>query len=199
VGNEFHKYLDHARMEEVYARQAKRADLVDTWLDALELAPGRPVVDVGSGPGYVSLAAARRVGPAGMVYAIDRWTEALAYLERLQREQGIAQIRRIVADAAALDADTIEGDAALVTMMLHHADDPRAVLRTVARHIPPGGRVVIAEFHPDGPGTVGPPREHRLAPDVIAEWCRAAGFRRLDERRQTPEHYLFVLVRTDND
>jgi ubiquinone/menaquinone biosynthesis C-methylase UbiE len=196
VDKDDQKHLHHTEMGEVYARQTKRADLVDAWLDALRLAPGQRVVDVGSGPGFVSLAAARRVGPAGLVYAIDRSADALAYLERLQREQGIGQIRRIVADAAALDADTIEVDAALVTVMLHHADDPRGVLRSVARIVSPGGRVVIAEFHPGGPCQVGPPREHRLAPDVIAEWCRAEGFRCLDERRQTPEHYLLVLARS---
>lgn len=151
---------------------------------------------MGCGPGFVSLQAARRVGLDGLVYAIDRSAEALAYLERLQTEQGIGQIQRIVADAATLNVEAIRADAALVTMMLHHADDPRSMLRSVARVVVPGGRVVIAEFHPDGTGEVGPPREHRLAPDLVLDWCRAEGFRYLGERRQTPEHYMLVLTRT---
>lgn len=192
--DEFRKDLHHLTWDDVYARQVQRADLVDAWFDALQLAPGQRILDVGSGPGFVSLQAARRVGPEGLVYAIDRSAEALAYLERLQREQGIGQIQRIVADATTLDAGVIRADAALVTMVLHHAEDPRGILRGVARIIPPGGRVVIAEFHPDGPCRVGPPRAHRLAPDLVLDWCREEGFRCNDERRQTLEYYMLVLA-----
>jgi len=191
--DEFRKDLHHLTWDDVYARQVQRADLVGAWLDALRLGPGQRVVDVGSGPGFVSLHAARRVGPEGLVYAIDRSAEALAYLERLQREQGITQIHRVVADAATLNTETLQVDAALVTMVLHHADDPRGVLRTVARVVVPGGRVVIAEFHPDGPCQVGPPCEHRLAPDLVLDWCCAEGFRRLGEWRQTPEQYMLLF------
>jgi ubiquinone/menaquinone biosynthesis C-methylase UbiE len=194
VSPEFRKDLNHLTWEEVYARQAQRASLVGAWLDALELYHGQPGADIGSGPGFVSLQAARRVGPAGLVYAIDRSAEALAYLERLQHEQGVAQIQRFVADAATLDDETIRADCALVTMVLYRADVPRAMLRSVARFVTPNGRVVVAEFHPDGPCRVGPPREHRLAPEVVTDWCRAEGFQCLDERRQTPEHYLLVLA-----
>ena len=195
MSEEFRKDMKHLSWEEVYARQVERADLVGEWLDALHLALGQQVVDVGSGPGFVSLQVARRVGPDGIVYAIDRSTEALAYLERLQREQGIAQIQRIVADAASLEAETIRADAALVTMVLHHADNPRGVLNSVARIVSPGGRVVIAEFHPDGPCQIGPPREHRIGPDVVADWSRAEGLQYVAERRQTAEHYMLILTR----
>ena len=192
MSHEYRKDLHHLTWDEVYARQVQRADLVDAWFDALQLAPGQRVVDLGSGPGFVSLQAARRVGPTGLVYAIDRSAEALAYLERIQKEQGIEQIQRIVADAATLNAETLRADAALLTMVLHHADDPRGLLRTVARILAPGGRVVIAEFHPDGPCQVGPPRAHRLAPDVVTGWCRKEGLQCITERRQTPEHYMLL-------
>ena len=196
MDQDFRKDLRHLTWDDVYARQAQRAELVGAWLDALQLAPGGRVADVGAGPGFVSLQAARRVGPTGLVYAIDRSAEALAYLERLQHEQGITQIERVVADAATLDAVALRVDAALVTMVLHHADDPRGVLRGVARILAPGGRVVVAEFHPDGSGRVGPPREHRLAPDVVTAWCREEGFRSIGERLQTPEHYMLLVDRS---
>lgn len=193
MAEEYRSDLSHLTWEEVFARQVQRAGLVDAWLDALRLAPGQRVVDIGSGPGFVSIQAARRVGPAGLVYAIDRSAEALAYLECLQTEQGIAQIQRIVADAATLHPDSIRADAALVTMVLHHADDPQGVLHTLARTVAPGGRVVVAEFHPDGPGETGPPREHRLWPEVVIGWCQAESFRLIAGRRQTAEHYMLLL------
>ncbi len=44
---------------------------------------------LGASPGYVSLAFAARVGPQGLVYAVDRSVDAFAYLERLQRDRDI--------------------------------------------------------------------------------------------------------------
>lgn len=192
--HEYQQDLSHTTWDEVYARQMKRADLVGEWLDALKLGEGQRLLDVGSGPGYVSLLAARRVGATGVVYAVDRSADALAFLERLQREQEITQIRRIAADAATLDPGEIHADAALVTMVLHHTDDPVKVLHAVSRVLVPGGLALIGEFHPEGPGQFGPPPAHRIGPDVVRAWAEQSGFEVVDERRQTPEHY-FLLVR----
>ncbi len=185
----YRKDLSHLSWDEVFARQARRAGLIADWIDALALAPGNRVLDVGAGPGFASLALAERVGPTGLVYALDRSAEALGYLARLQDERGLAQITRIAADATALDPASVRPDAALVTMVLHHADDPPAILRAVARILPAGAPVVIGEFHPDGPCTSGPPRTERLAPETVRAWCAQAGLAVTGYRRQTPEHY----------
>jgi ubiquinone/menaquinone biosynthesis C-methylase UbiE len=195
VEKPFRKDLGHLSWDQVYARQALRAELVSAWLDALRLKAGDRVLDVGAGPGYVSLALAERVGPAGMVYALDRSADALAYLERLQTERGIGQIQRIVADAATLEPAGVPAGAALITMVLHHADDPAAILRNIARCVPPDGPVVIGEFHPEGPCSGGPPRDHRLAVEQIRRWCDEAGLAVTGYSRQTPENYMLVARR----
>ncbi len=190
----FRKDLSHLTWDEVYARQVLRAPLVGDWMDALRLKTGDRVLEVGAGPGYVSFVLAERVGAAGVVYAVDVSAEALAHLARLQKERGVSNIERFVGDAATLELPGPRVDAALISMVLHHTDDPAGILRNVARLLRPGGLAVVAEFHPDGPCDHGPPRQHRLAPDQIRTWYEAAGLLRLDERRQTPEHYM-VLVR----
>lgn len=179
--------------DRVFERQRLREPLVGEWLDALQLSPGDRVLDIGAGPGFVSLLAARRVGAQGRVYAVDTAAAALAFLERVQREQGVPQIERITADAATLAPLGEPVGAALVTMMLHHVSDPAAVLGRVADMTTMDGRILVAEFHPDGPCEVGPPREHRIAPAKVEAWGRAAGLEPLRYRRQSPEHYMFVL------
>jgi ubiquinone/menaquinone biosynthesis C-methylase UbiE len=191
----FKKDLSHLTWDEVYARQEKRAALIGDWIDGLRLKPGDRVLEIGAGPGYVSFALAERVGPAGTVYALDRSADALAYLERLQAERGITQIERIVGDAAALEPAGLRPGSALITMVLHHADDPTAILRSVARCLPAGAPVVIGEFHPDGPCSSGPPREHRFTPEQVQDWCAQAGLTVTGYRRQTREHYVLFAVR----
>jgi ubiquinone/menaquinone biosynthesis C-methylase UbiE len=195
VEQTFQKDLSHLTWDEVYARQMQRAELVAEWMDALQLAAGGRVLEVGSGPGYVSLRLAERVGSVGVVYAVDRSAEALAYLERVQNERGVQQIRRLAADAAALDAAAVRADAALVSMVLHHADDPAGILRNLYRLLPEDALAVVAEFHPAGPCEQGAPRASRLAPEQVEAWCESAGLSVLRCRRQTPEHYFVVARR----
>ncbi len=190
----YKKDLSRLTWDEVYARQVQRGPLVGDWMDALQLKPGDRVLDVGPGPGFVTLLLAGQVGPTGLVYAVDPSAEALAYLQRLQTERHIANIKSFVADAATLDLPGVALDAALVAMVLHHTDDPPGIMRNVARLLKPNGLAVIAEFHPDGPCEHGPPRDHRLTFEQVRTWCQAAGLSPLSERRQSPEHYM-VLVR----
>jgi ubiquinone/menaquinone biosynthesis C-methylase UbiE len=190
----FRKDLKHIIWAEVYARQEARAFLIDEWLQALSLSPGDHVLEVGAGPGYVTMVLADRVGREGLVYAVDRSAEALACLERLQTERRVSQIRRIVTDAAALAPEGLSVDSALISMVLHHAEDPAGILGAVARLLPPGGRAVVAEFHPEGPCEQGPPRAHRIGPEQVQAWCEGAGLELCNQHRQSPEHYM-VLVR----
>ena len=191
----FRKDLSNVSWEQVYARQALRAELVPGWLDALRLKAGDRVLEIGAGPGYVSFALAERVGPQGLVYALDRSAAALEYLERLKAERGIAHIRTIAADAATWDGAGCPADSALVTMVLHHTDDPAGILANVARLVPLRAPVVIGEFDPQGPCEVGPPRQSRLSVEKLLTWCASAGLVVQRSLNQTPEHYLVVTER----
>ncbi|MDA1090965.1 MAG: methyltransferase domain-containing protein [Proteobacteria bacterium] len=189
--------MTHLSWDEVYARQMKRAPLVGEWMDSLQLKAGDQVLEIGAGPGYVSLVLADRVGAGGGVYAVDRSPEALAHLERLQKERGISHIHRLVADAATLEPAGLPVGSALITMVLHHAEDPAGILDNVARLLLPGALVVVAEFHPEGPGDgPGPPQAHRLRPEQVQAWGKGAGFLVRSFHRQTPEHYM-VLFQLD--
>jgi len=190
---QFQKDLSNLDWATVFARQAERAALVPAWLDALDVQAGSRLLDLGAGPGYVSLQAAQRVGPTGMVYAIDRSADALDYLADLQQQRGIAQIRRIVADVATIDPLPDHIDGALVTMLLHHCEDPAALLRNVSRLLPTGARAVVAEFDPGGPCLEGPPREERLAPDQVRAWCEDGGLRVRWEQEQSRDCYMLLV------
>lgn len=188
----FRKDLGHLSWDEVLRRQEQRGGLVPEWLDALALRPGMRVLDVGAGPGYVSQQIASRVGPEGRVMSLDRAPEAIQYLERLRIDLHLTQIRPILADAERMDLRGEAIEAVLVTMMLHHAEDPQGLLKNVADWLESGVRAVVAEFDPAGPCTGGPPREHRVPADQVQRWCEQAGFVWLEHHQQTPEDYMLL-------
>lgn len=63
----YRKDLSHTTWDEVFARQVRGAGLVEDWIGALQLQPGSRVLDIGAGPGYVSLVLADPVGADGLV------------------------------------------------------------------------------------------------------------------------------------
>ena len=195
MADAYPKDMSGSNWAQVYERQALRAELMPDWFDAIGLKSGDRVLDIGAGPGYVSFALAERVGPTGEVIAVERSADALAFLAQLQEARGIAQITRIVADAASVAVPGPPADAALVTYVLHHAQAPEAILGTLHGLLRPGAHALVGEFHPEGPCEIGVKREHRIAPETLRGWCEAAGFKSLDYRRQTREHYRLLIAR----
>ena len=195
---EFRKDLSHLPWEEVFARQQQRATRGAAWLEGLHVQEGDHVLDLGAGPGYVSLQLAERVGASGLVYAVDRSAEALSYLQGQMRQKAVTNIRCVLTDVLALSLDDKQVSSALLSMMLHHADDPAALMGKVAELLPGNAWAVIAEFHPDGPAFSGPPREARLSPGQITQWCQEARLQVVHYARQSDEHYMLTVQRCDS-
>jgi hypothetical protein len=69
---------------------------VEGALDAIGIRPGSTVAEVGAGTGYVSIKMARRVGPAGKVYANDIQPEMLARLRDNAAKAGVLNIQTVL-------------------------------------------------------------------------------------------------------
>ena len=50
-------------------------------MDALAITPGKSVADIGAGSGWFSVRAAKRIGNAGEVYAVDINSNAVEYID----------------------------------------------------------------------------------------------------------------------
>lgn len=138
------------RAAEAYARHwhGPLAGLQDELLTLAAPAPGEAVLDVACGPGLLSAAAARAVGPTGRVLGVDL-SEAMVLAARQQAEElGLAQasFARMDAEQLALpDAGVDTGfDLALCSLGLMYVPDPAAALRELHRVLRPGSRAVLA-------------------------------------------------------
>ena len=116
--------------------------------DDLELRPGDRVLDVGCGPGRLTLVFAKRVGPTGAVDGIDAAVEMINRASSQARKRGVAASFQ-VGFAQDLPFPDATFDAVACTLALHHVaeDDQRAAVEEMYRVLKPTGRLLIAEFH----------------------------------------------------
>lgn len=109
------------------------------------IGPGMHVLDIGSGAGDVALLAARLVGPSGSVRGIDRSPDAVKHASERAATEGLGWCHFAVADADAFETDQ-RFDAIGGRLVLMYFNDPARTLRSLARHLRPGGVVVFHEL-----------------------------------------------------
>lgn len=136
--------------------------------------PGTRVLDIGCGPGFAALDLAQIVGalspglgdrpaPEGSVTAVDESAAFLEYLDAQCRARGIANVRTVRGDAAALGGIAeLKGsrfDAAYARWLLCFVPDVGAVIRSVHGLLESGGKLVVQDYFNYEACTVAPRRE----------------------------------------
>jgi len=116
------------------------------------LREGMRVLDIGCGPGDVSLLAARIVGPSGHVVGVDRSQDAITLANARAAREGVTNVRFEVCDVQDLTADrvtngTTEAFHALIgRFVLMYFSDAALVLRQLMRMLQPNAIVTFQEM-----------------------------------------------------
>jgi protein-L-isoaspartate O-methyltransferase len=141
-------------------------------MDTLAIAPGKGVADIGAGSGWFTVRAARRVGPAGTVYAVDINREAIRYIERRVRSESLPNVKTILSksDDPMLPQEAV--DAVLLLKTYHEVADPVALLEHLRPALKSGARLGIIDR--DGNGT-----DHGVSRKIVVEEAAQAGYRLL--------------------
>jgi SAM-dependent methyltransferase len=163
----------------------------DQIMDALAIADGAVVADLGAGDGWFTIQLARRVGPNGVVYAEDIQPQMIEAIRRRMQHEQLANVRAILGTPN--DPRLPRGlDAALIVDVYHEIEDPVALLKNVARSLKPQGRLGLVVFNRGGGGP-GPAPDQRVDPDGVVKAAVAAGFE-LISREALPFQTLMVFV-----
>jgi predicted methyltransferase len=159
-------------------------------IEALQIAPGDRVADLGAGGGYFTFRLADAVGPDGRVYAVDVDADMTKHLEGRATQEGRANVIVVLAepDDAKLPAGEI--DLVFVANTYHHLEDRTEYFERLRPALRGRARVAVVEYRP-GTGWLGGP-SHSTAPDVIERELSAAGFR-VDARHDFLERQSFLV------
>ncbi|GAA1842957.1 methyltransferase domain-containing protein [Agromyces salentinus] len=156
------------------------------------LTAGLDVLDVGSGPGTITIDLARRVRP-GHVIGVDASAEIVDEATGLATSSGVDNVEFRVGDAYALEFADDSFDVVHAHQVLQHLRHPVDALREFRRVLRPGGVLAVREVDYGGvlttPATAELTRWLELYHDVhrwnggepdagrhLKHWVRSAGF-----------------------
>ena len=164
-------------------------------MDALGIAEGSKVADIGPGAGWFTIRLARRVGPNGLVYAEDVQREMLEATRRRVGREGLKNVETRLGTPTDPHLPPRALDAILLVDTYPELDERVTFLRNLASALKPSGRIGIVNYKP-GQGGPGPaPNEGvRVDSSAVEADARAAGLRVLG-RENLPFQYLMILGR----
>jgi len=169
----------------------------DQIMDALRIAEGSVVADLGAGGGWFTIRLARRVEQNGLVYAEDIQRLMLVALERRVAREGLKNVRTVLGTANDPKLPP-HIDAVLIVDAYHEMEDPAdpsqviTLLKNVARSLKPQGCLGIVDFEPGGGGP-GPSPNERLNPETAIQAAAAAGLKLLKREAVPPFQFLLVF------
>jgi ubiquinone/menaquinone biosynthesis C-methylase UbiE len=164
----------------------------DEVIRALQLNAGETLCDVGSGPGYFALRAARRLEASGWVYAEDVEASMIDALRDRVSQARLANVTPILGLPDDPLLPRASCDVVLVVNTYHLFPNGPAFLRRLSKSLKPGGRLANIDFHkretPQGPVVA-----RRVAREAFLLDAQRASFKLSAEEKFLPYQYFLIL------
>jgi len=163
-------------------------------LEALDVRPGQTICDLGCGNGFYTLELARRVGPRGLVYAVDIQPEMLRMLADVAGRENLWNIRPILGTAIDPRLPVRSIDLCLCVDVYHEFSHPEAMLARIKDSLSAEGRLALVEFRGEDPAVPIKPL-HKMTKAQIRRELEPAGFEVASEFDRLPwQHVVFLRV-----
>lgn len=163
-------------------------------IDQFGIAEGMRVADLGAGSGFYSIAAARKVGPEGIVYAVDIQKDLLERIRQEAVSEELDNVEIVWGDIAKPQGTTIGDnavDVAIISNVLFQVEDIQAVCAEAYRIVRSGGRVLVIDWRDSFAG-LGPAPDHIVAEQQTHDALQNAGFLVTGEIDAGDHHYGIV-------
>jgi cyclopropane fatty-acyl-phospholipid synthase-like methyltransferase len=155
-------------------------------MDILAIVPGKTVADIGAGSGWFTVRAAKRVGDAGTVYAVDINPEAISYIEARIRKENLHNVKPILGkpDDPLLPSKV---DAVLLLKTYHEVAEPITLLRNLRSSLAAGARIGVIDRNGNG-------ENHGVSREVVIREANDAGYRLLQQYDFVKDGMDYFLV-----
>jgi ubiquinone/menaquinone biosynthesis C-methylase UbiE len=155
-------------------------------MNILGITSGKTVADIGAGSGWFTVRAAKRVGDAGTVYAVDINPEAIHYIESRAEKENLHNIKPILGktDDPLLPAKV---DAVLLLKTYHEVAQPITLLRNLRSSLAPGARIGVIDRNGNG-------ENHGIAKDIVIREADEAGYQLLEQYDFVKDGMDYFLV-----
>jgi SAM-dependent methyltransferase len=154
-GLEFRRWLQRAHSP----AHSRRTAAVNAAFFLPYLKPGMSLLDVGCGPGSITIGLAEAVAP-GEVIGIDISPDAITAARRLAADRGVSNVRFEVADLHRSPFPPATFDAAFAHAVLQHVPDATRAVKHLRRMLKPGGILGVADA--DYTGSIMAPQTRAL-------------------------------------
>lgn len=164
----------------------------DAALDAIGVARGATVADIGAGVGYFTWRLAERIGLEGKVYAVDIQPGMLEQLRKNMAARKLANYEAVLgaADDPRLPPGRI--DLALLVDVYHEFSQPQRMLRHIRESLKPGGRMVLLEYRKEDPAVPIRP-EHKMSVAGVKAEIEPEGFRLEKSLENLPRQHILIF------
>lgn len=173
----------------------KRTEIVA----ACKLKPGVAVADVGAGTGLFTRRFAHKVGPEGVVYAVEISQKFLDHIAASAKKLGVKNVKTVPGEdkSAGLPAGSV--DVVFICDTYHHFEFPQQMMASIHKALKPGGRVVVIDFiRIPGKSSDWVLNHVRAGQEVVEKEITEAGFKKVDEVEDLlKENYLIVFERVE--
>ena len=155
-------------------------------MDILGINSGKTVADIGAGSGWFTVRAAKRVGDAGTVYAVDINPEAIRYIEGRVGKENLHNVKTILGkpDDPMLPAKV---DAVLLLKTYHEVAQPITLMQNLRSRLAAGARVGVIDRSGNG-------ENHGVAREVVIREANEAGYRLLNQYDFVKDGMDYFLV-----
>lgn len=183
-----HKF-NPAHAEKLLDPARKEWNDPDKILQYMNLGQCTIMVDIGCGPGWFTLEAARKMQPNGLVYGVDVSEEMLTRLKESAKAEGLFNVQTVLAEEDdEYPLPTESADVLLIANVYHEVDPASNFMGEIKRILKPASTCLVVDWKTEQT-PVGPPLEERVDQQDVVEEFYANGFVLAGTCDVGPYHY----------